>query len=146
MNLNKESDALLCRLFSMNLGGHARVWFHNLPAGSISSFQDFFDKFIAQFAGAEPVRKPMNSLKSIKQQKTESLRGYIKRFNGAALQVVNYNDQVAISHFISNVHKEKPYYYLVKLEKGDTLAEMIETMQKFALTKDGDNKEDQVRE
>ena len=52
----------------------------------------------------------------------------MKRFNEAILKVVNYNDQVAISYFISNVHKEKPYYYLVKFEKPDMLSEIMETM------------------
>ena len=67
----------------------------------------------------------MDSWKLVKQRKTESLRGYMKGFNEATLQVVNYNDQVAISHFISNVYIEKPYYYLVKLEKPDTLVKVI---------------------
>ena len=70
----------------------------------------------------------MDSLKPIKQRKTESLREYIKRFNEVALKVVNYNDQFVILYFTSNVHREKPYYYLVKLLKPDTLAEMIETV------------------
>ena len=65
----------------------------------------------------------------------------MKRFNRVALQVVNINDQVAVSYFISNVHKEKQYYYLVKLEKSDMLAEMMETVQKFALTEDEDDEE-----
>ena len=63
---------------------------------------------------------------------------YMKRFNEATLQVINYNNQVAVSYFIKNVHKEKLYYYLVKLEKLDTLVRMMETVQKFALTEDED--------
>ncbi|KAL5576653.1 hypothetical protein UlMin_018352 [Ulmus minor] len=139
MNLNEESNALLCKMFSMNLRGHTRVWFHSLPTRYVSSFQNLSDKFVAQFAGAEPVRKPMDTLKSIKKHKIEILRGYIKQFNEAALQIVNYNDQVSISYFISNVNKEKPYYYLVKLEKLDTLVEMIKTIQKFIITEDGED-------
>ena len=68
------------------------------------------------------MQKPMDSLKLVRQRKTKILRGYMKRFNEVALQMVNYNDQVAISYFISNGHREKPYYYQVKLEKLDTLA------------------------
>ena len=64
MNLNEKLNALLCMLFSMNLGGHAKVWFHSLPARSVSSYQDMSDQFIAQFARAEIVWKPMDSLKS----------------------------------------------------------------------------------
>ena len=70
----------------------------------------------------------------------------MKRLNEVALQVVNYNDQLTVSYFISNVNKEKPYYYLVKWEKLDTLARMMETMQKFALAEDEDEEEDQARE
>ena len=55
MNLNEESDALLCKLFSMNSGGHAKVWFHSLPTRFVSSFQVLSDKFVAKFAGAELV-------------------------------------------------------------------------------------------
>ncbi|KAL5572690.1 hypothetical protein UlMin_022287 [Ulmus minor] len=85
INLNEESHALLCMLFSMNLGGYIRVWFHNLPTGSISSFQDLSNRFVGQFAEEKPVRKPMDSLKSVRQCKTKSLHGYIKRFNEAVL-------------------------------------------------------------
>ena len=53
---------------------------------------------------------------------------------------------IALSYFISNVHKEKPYYYLVKLGKPSTLARMMVTFQKFALTKDEDDEKDRARE
>ena len=102
-----------------------------------------FEKFIVQFAGVEPLWKSMDSPKFEKQHKIEILRGYMKRFNEVVLQVVNYNDQVAISYFIRNVHKEKPYYYLVKLEKLDKLVEIMKTIKKFALIKDGEDEEDQ---
>ena len=76
------------------------------------------------------MRKPIESLKSVKQHNTESLRVYIKRFNEVALQVVNYNDQIN----------------LVKLEKPDSLVEMMETVQKFVLMEDGEDEEDRVKE
>ena len=50
--------------------------------------------------------------------------------------MVKYNVQVVISYFISNVHKEKPYHYLVKLEKPDTLVEMMKIVHKFSLKED----------
>ena len=49
-------------------------------------------------------------------------------------------------YFISNVHKEKLYYYLVKPEKPDTLVEIMEMVQKFALIGDKDDDEDHARE
>lgn len=54
----------------------------------------------------------------------------MERFNEAALQIVNYNDWVAIFYFyfIRNVHKQNPYDYLVKLEKLDTLVEILKTV------------------
>ena len=65
----------------------------------------------------------------------------MKRFNEDALQNINYIDQITISYFISNVHREKPYYYFVKLKKIDILAEMMEIVQNFTLTKDEEDKE-----
>ena len=38
--------------------------------------------------------------------------------------------------------QKKSYYYLVKLDKPNMLVEMMENVQKFAYTEDGDDEED----
>ena len=65
----------------------------------------------------------------------------MNRFNETALQTVNYSDQVVISYFINNVIEEKPYYYLVKLEKLDTLVGMMKIVQKFAFIEDEEDQD-----
>lgn len=43
------SDVYLRRLFSKSLSGHALAWFTTLPHGSMTSFPDLVEKFVAHY-------------------------------------------------------------------------------------------------
>ena len=65
--LNPDHDALKCKLFGITLGEHARTWYINLPKGSIESFVELRETFLAQFASSEHIWRPTEILHKIIQ-------------------------------------------------------------------------------
>ena len=49
MNIAKANAATLCNTFPITLSGPAQAWFGRLPAGTITSFEQLKEQFIAQF-------------------------------------------------------------------------------------------------
>ena len=52
MALNLDHDTLKCKLFRVTLGEHARTCYVNLPKGSIGSFAELKENFLAEFASS----------------------------------------------------------------------------------------------
>ncbi|GAB2267848.1 hypothetical protein Dimus_038687 [Dionaea muscipula] len=83
MSLQKFSDGMMCRAFPSTFKGAARRWFHRLPPNSISSFEEFAEKFIAQFASSSVFTKSIPNLFDVKQKANETLRQFMSRFSKA---------------------------------------------------------------
>ena len=103
-SLNPDHNALKCKLFGITLGKHARTWYVNLSKGSIRSFAELKEKFLAQFASAEPIKRPTEILHKIVQGPNESLRSYMTRFSHIALTIVDFVDQTGQSALVQNIH------------------------------------------
>ena len=93
MALNPDHDALKYKLFRITLGEYAQTWYINLPKGSIGSFTELKEKFLAQFASSEPIWRPIEILHKIIQGLNESLRYYMTHFSRAALTISYFVDQ-----------------------------------------------------
>ena len=64
--------------FPMALKDGARSWLLNLPPGSISSWDEMRDHFVANFQGTRDLPPATGDLRCIKQQPGETLQKYIK--------------------------------------------------------------------
>ncbi|QHN87388.1 uncharacterized protein DS421_16g554660 [Arachis hypogaea] len=53
MFMNGASDPILCCIFSTFLDGAALIWFSDLPASSISSFDELADLFVNNFVASK---------------------------------------------------------------------------------------------
>ena len=71
--------------FPMALKDGARSWLLNLPPGSISSWGEMRDRFVANFQGTRNRPLAAGDLRRIKQQPGETLQKYIQRFNSARI-------------------------------------------------------------
>ena len=60
--------------FPMALKDGARSWLMNLPKGSISSWDELRERFIANFQGTRDRALTMNNLRHVKQCPGETLR------------------------------------------------------------------------
>ena len=70
----------MCKSFGSSLQGPALQWYTNLANNSISSFAQLTDTFVEQFARRKKLEKLSGDLYRIQQRRTESLRGYVGRF------------------------------------------------------------------
>ncbi|KAI8550438.1 hypothetical protein RHMOL_Rhmol06G0106900 [Rhododendron molle] len=81
MHLQAVLDEVMCRAFPVTLKGSARAWFNNLPLGSIRSFKELSTSFVSYFIAGQHYGKPTTHLRTVKQERWESLRDYTTRFN-----------------------------------------------------------------
>ncbi|KAL2518799.1 Uncharacterized protein Adt_15046 [Abeliophyllum distichum] len=89
VRLHGWPDAIACRAFPMTLRKDAREWFDMLPPRSISSFADFASKFAICFSSSARKKKTTMGLMQVTQDKGETLREYMSRFNRATLGIKN---------------------------------------------------------
>ncbi|XP_072087342.1 uncharacterized protein [Arachis hypogaea] len=128
MFLNSDSDPILCRSFPTFLDGAALLWFSNLPAGSITSFDEFAKLFINHFAASKIYVRDSDYLSTIKQGQHESLKEYMMRFTEAAMQIPDLNPEVQLHAIKSGLHPGK-FQEAIAVAKLKTLEEFREKAQ-----------------
>ncbi|XP_020230340.1 uncharacterized protein LOC109816958 [Cajanus cajan] len=117
VTLSTTDDAALCRIFPTSLKGKALSWFTRLPPNSIDSFNTLSSQFTIQFATSRPHSLMSLSLVGLRQDKKESLRSFMDRFNKVALEIRDLNPAVALHHlttalkpspFVNSICKKPP--------------------------------------
>jgi len=87
-------------VFSTSLKGGAHSWFTKLPPNSIDNFVTLLSKFETQFATNKLYHLTSIALVGICQEKGESLRTFIDRFNKVAMSIQNYSPDIAMHHML----------------------------------------------
>ncbi|XP_077223355.1 uncharacterized protein LOC143856959 [Tasmannia lanceolata] len=95
MLLHGASDGFLCRAFTTTLTGAARDWYSGLQPESISSFEESGDNLAHHFMSSRRQQRTATSLMTMKQEKAESLKDYINRFNRETLQSADFRLSIA---------------------------------------------------
>ena len=65
MAVHSKNEALICNVFTSNLGLVAMRWFNSLGAGSIDSFKELTRAFGSCFITCNRVPRPLDSLLSM---------------------------------------------------------------------------------
>ncbi|GMH23140.1 hypothetical protein Nepgr_024983 [Nepenthes gracilis] len=91
----------MCRYFPLTLKGNARIWFHHLPSGTISSFRELTDLFLAQYASSRRKEKQLWHLSHIKQKPRENPRRFLDRFVAEARRIPRIIEEIKLGSFIS---------------------------------------------
>ena len=73
-------DAVRLRLFPFTLRGKARSWLHSLPPGSITTWTDLAQKFLAKFFPPAKTAQMRGNITSFAQHDSESLYEAWERF------------------------------------------------------------------
>ncbi|KAL2491830.1 Uncharacterized protein Adt_27458 [Abeliophyllum distichum] len=87
--------------FPMTLQKDAREWFDMLSPRSISSFAYFVNKFAIHFSSSAQKKKTAMGLMQVTQDKGETLREYMSRFNRATLGIKNLQMPSVITALLS---------------------------------------------
>ncbi|XP_057739633.1 uncharacterized protein LOC130956620 [Arachis stenosperma] len=122
MFLNSDYDPILCRSFSTFLDGAALLWFSNLPAGTISNFDEFAKFFINHFAASKIYVQDSDYLSTIKQGQHENLKDYMMRFTTAAMEISDLNPEVQL-HVIKCGLRPGKFQEAIAVAKPKTLEE-----------------------
>ena len=93
--------------FPMALKDGARSWLLNLPPGSISSWDEMRDCFVANFQGMRDRPPAAGDLRRVRQQHGETLQKYIQRFNNARLKIPKLTDESIIFAFSDGMRDVK---------------------------------------
>ncbi|XP_015931883.1 uncharacterized protein LOC107458195 [Arachis duranensis] len=122
MFLNSDCDPILCRSFPTFLDGAALLWFSNLSAESITSFDEFAKMFINHFAASKIYVRDSDYLSTIKQGLHESLKDYMTHFTTAALEISDLKPEVQL-HAIKSGLRPRKFQEAIAVAKPKTLEE-----------------------
>ena len=78
MALLNHLDALMCRVFPSSLGDLRLKWFNQLLVGSIKSFRQLTESFVAWFVINTKASKGIGSLLTLRKGRNKSPRNYNK--------------------------------------------------------------------
>ena len=121
----------------MALKDGARSRLLNLPPGSISSWNEMRDRFVANFQGTRDRPPAGGDLRRIKQQPGETLQKYIQRFNNIRLKIPKVTDEAIISAFSDGARDIKMKEELAIHEELCTALELFNMATKCARAEEG---------
>ncbi|XP_035843947.1 uncharacterized protein LOC118490420 [Helianthus annuus] len=101
--IEKWSNAECCLMFMQTLAGSARIWFNDLPARSIRSFNDLSKGFLANFSQQRRYVKDATVIFQIKQRDDESLREFIERYKKEGLIYVGADEKMRVAGFMNAI-------------------------------------------
>ncbi|XP_066168742.1 uncharacterized protein [Oryza sativa Japonica Group] len=88
------------------LADSARSWLHGLPRGTIGSWAELRDHFIANFQGTFERPSTQFDLYNVIQKSGESLRDYIRRFSEQRNKISDITDDVITAAFTKGIRHE----------------------------------------
>ncbi|XP_047158822.1 uncharacterized protein LOC124829371 [Vigna umbellata] len=107
-----DNDPVICRAFSLSLKDEALEWYHTLPQNSVDCFATVEALFRKQYAiNRRPEMTPAE-LVNTKQEKDETLKAFMQRYNETARRVKDVNHTFIISNLPSCL---RPGYFAEQL-------------------------------
>ena len=129
MLLQAVPDEIMCRAFPVTLKGNARMWFNKLKPNSIGDFKELSKSFVSYFIAGQKYCKPSTHLLTIIQNRGESLRDFMTRFNKEDIQVESVDDKVTINACIVGLWSGQFLFNLTQ-DPPQTMAELMLRAQK----------------
>jgi hypothetical protein len=106
--LHGTPDEIACRAFPLTLKGVAKDWFTGLPPKSIGTFKELGRLFLTQFLATRKRKKDPTCLLTLRQDKEESLKDFMLRFNREKLEVDTPDDKTLLYALMQGVRAEGP--------------------------------------
>ncbi|XP_017423480.2 uncharacterized protein LOC108332675 [Vigna angularis] len=130
-----DNDPVICRAFSLSLKDEALEWFHTLPRNSIDCFTTIDTLFRKQYATNRRPEMITAELVNTKQEKDETLKAFMQRYNETARRVKDINHTFIISNLPSCL---RPRYFAEQLYANPptSMEELQSTITKFIRIED----------
>ncbi|PSR88326.1 DEAD-box ATP-dependent RNA helicase [Actinidia chinensis var. chinensis] len=114
MALWNHMDALMCRVFPSSLGNLGLKWFDKLLVGSIKSFHQLIELFVAQFVINTRVLKGVSSLLTLRKGKNKTICNYSKRYWKTYNEIEECSKELAVvSYKLGLTLWERPWENLM---------------------------------
>ncbi|KAK1616587.1 hypothetical protein QYE76_022104 [Lolium multiflorum] len=136
--LHKGNQIAAMQCLQLYLKDSARAWLRGLPKGSIKSWDDLVDAFVANFQATYKRPVGIEELRNCQQKQKESMRSYIGRFTKLLNAAEDVSVDRAIDAFSDGVRRES-YIEELGRKKPKTITKLMEIANSWA---DG---EDNVR-
>ncbi|KAK1619255.1 hypothetical protein QYE76_024772 [Lolium multiflorum] len=136
--LHKGNQIAAMQCLQLYLKDSARAWLRGLPKGSIKSWDDLVDVFVANFQATYKRPVGIEELRNCQQKQKESMRSYIGRFTKLLNAAEDVSVDRAIDAFSDAVRRES-YIEELGRKKTKTITKLMEIANSWA---DG---EDNVR-
>ncbi|XP_014489709.1 uncharacterized protein LOC106752523 [Vigna radiata var. radiata] len=130
-----KSDPVKCIAFSQSLKGEALEWYYSLPPNTIDSFGMVMTLFRKHYGTNRKDRVTAAELVNLKQEKDESLRSFMQRYNETARRVKDVNEQFIISN-LPNSLKSRYVSEHLYARLPNSMEELQERMTEFIRMKD----------
>ncbi|KAK1698003.1 hypothetical protein QYE76_014700 [Lolium multiflorum] len=104
--LHKGNQIAAMQCLQLYLKDSARAWLRGLPKGSIKSWDDLVDAFVANFQATYKRPVGIEELRSCQQKQKESMRSYIGRFTKLLNAAEDVSVDRAIDAFSDGVRRE----------------------------------------
>ncbi|WVZ24973.1 hypothetical protein V8G54_003517 [Vigna mungo] len=96
-----NNDPVLCRAFSLSLKGEELSWYNTLPPNTMDCFATVQTLFGRQYASSRVQELTAAKLVNTRQERDESLKAFMKRYNETARRVKDVNHTFIISNLPS---------------------------------------------
>jgi hypothetical protein len=129
-------EVIMTNYFPVALTGTARSWLMNLPQGSLSSWEELWHQFMANFKSAYAHLNIKVDLHAVQQRPGESLRSFIQWFSQVWNTIPCISDAFVIVTFQQGVRDEKMLEKLATHDVQD-VSELFSLPDKCGRTPEG---------
>ncbi|XP_070018196.1 uncharacterized protein [Nicotiana sylvestris] len=107
-DLSKEHvPSVLLKKFGETLTGGALTWYSQLPARSISTFEEMADKFFTAHAGAKKAEARVNDIFTVMKTTDEGLRDFLARFNRVRMSLPTVSEGMTLAAFQNGLNRNE---------------------------------------
>lgn len=112
-----NNDPVMCRAFSLSVKEETLAWYNTLPLNTVDYFTNVETLFRKQYASSQVQELTPTELVNTKQEKEETLKAFMKRYNETTWRVKDINHTFIISNlpsilrtrlFAENLYAQSP--------------------------------------
>ncbi|XP_028058877.1 uncharacterized protein LOC114262710 [Camellia sinensis] len=138
MSLWSRDEALMCKVFPSSLGETRLRWFDRLPAGSIRSWKQLSEEFLARFVSNTKILKKQDTLFGLRKEQEETLRNYARRYweEYNDLEENVCSEQTVVLSFKHGLHLESKSRQSLTKRPATALKDLRARIEQYACLED----------